>query len=76
MQEQLFNWATVFDTSNETMTHNFKKELSVVVNFKLKKCFTLRNGRIIDTIDFNSEPMTLGDYERHLIQTAKADEAL
>lgn len=76
MQEQLFNWETVFDTSNQTMSHNFKNAMSVVVNFKLKKCFTLRNGRIIDTIDFNSVPMSLDDYERHLIQTAKADEVL
>lgn len=71
-----YNWETVFDTSNETMTHIFKNALSVVVDFKNAKCYTLNKGRVVDTIDFNQDPMSLGDYERHLLKTAESDEAL
>ena len=71
-----YNWETVFDTANRTMTHIFKNALSVVVDFKNAKCSTLNKGRVVDTIDFSQESMTMAEYERHLLKTAEADDAL
>lgn len=75
-EKPVYNWTTEFNTFDGTMTHRFLRGMEIVVNFKHEKIFTMRNGRIVGKMDFKEDPITLGDYERLLIQVAKIDEEL
>jgi len=74
--ENNFNWKTVFDTANETMTHEFPNGMKVVLNFKLRLVSTLKDGKVVAKIDFSEDSMTLADYERVLILVARADQKI
>jgi len=74
--EYNYDWKTVFDTANETMTHEFPNGMKVVVNFKLNLVSTLKDGKVVSKIDFSEESMTLADYERVLILVARADQKI
>lgn len=74
--EYNYDWKTVFDTANETMTHEFPNGMKVVVNFKLNLVSTLKDGKVVAKIDFSEESMTLADYERVLILVARADQKI
>lgn len=72
----VFNHETVFDTAGRTMTFIIHKRLEIVVNFKFFEILIIKDGKIIDRMNFMGEPFTIADLEMVLMQAHKSCEKL
>lgn len=72
----VFNHETVFDTAGRTMTFIIHKRLEIVLNFKEYEILIIKDGEIIDRMNFMGEYFTITDLERILMQAHQSCEKL
>lgn len=70
-----YNWHTTFDSSNETMTHQFGPRMQVITSFKEMTVATLKDGVVVDKFSF-AESYTLDRYQEYLVKVAESAENL
>jgi hypothetical protein len=71
-----YNWNTVHDTANRTMTHEFEMGFAVVVDWKNTQIMTTRDGALVTKVDFKENKLSLDDYENILVKVQASVEQL
>jgi hypothetical protein len=74
MQTNAYSWETIFETSEETMTHIFSDRVKVICDFRFEIITLFRDNTPIDKFSFAENGMTISEYERFLLGIARTAE--
>ena len=71
-----YNYETVFDTANRTMTFIIHPRLQIVVNFAQSNISVVKDGNVAVKESLDDDPLSLDDMELILKQACEAADKL
>lgn len=76
MKMNNYNYETVFDTANRTMTFIIHPRLQIVINFANSEISVVKDGSVAFKESLDNEPLSLDDIELILKQACEAADKL
>ena len=76
MKTNNYNYETVFDTANRTMTFIIHTRLQIVMNFANSEISVVKDGNVAVKESLDNEPLSLDDMELILKQACEAADKL
>lgn len=76
MKMNNYNYETVFDTANRTMTFIIHQRLQIVINFANSEISVVKDGNVAIKESLGNEPLSLDDMELILKQACEAADKL
>jgi len=65
------DWDTSFDTAQGLMIHTFAAGIKVITNIESGYSRIIRRGEVIGEVIADGETISVGEYERKLVEIAK-----
>ena len=76
MKTNNYNYETVFDTANRTMTFIIHQRLQIVINFANSEISVVKDGNVAVKESLDDEQLSLDDMELILKQACEAADKL